>query len=247
MKNFGRRLKTAARLRLNAMLSDTSSITRTIHIVWVGDQSKRPDRWINSWRHKNPGWTVRVWGNSELTSLEWINHKHISEMLNRQAWEGVADMMRWEILDKHGGFAVDADSLCVRTLENWLFEPQIFAGWENELRRPGLIANGYVYARPGNPLVREIISDIYDLEHVPGPAYLMVGPYRLTDTFRRMKYTDLTIYPSHYFIPTHHTGLKYQGSGPVFAQQMWSNTRQRFEERAKAQAAQDAEASPPEG
>ena len=62
----------------------------------------------------------------------------MSDMLNRQVWEGVADMMRWEILDQHGGFAVDADSICIRPLEDWLFEPRIFACWENEIARPGL-------------------------------------------------------------------------------------------------------------
>ena len=246
MKNLGRRLKDAARLRLNATFFSSSSIVRTIHIVWVGDQSKRPDQWINSWRRKNPGWMVRVWGNSELTSLEWVNGKHISEMLNRQVWNGVADMMRWEILDKYGGFAVDADSVCVRPLEKWLFEPQIFACWENELRVPGVIASGYVYSRPGNPLIRQIISDIYELPDVAGPAHKSVGPFRLTDTYRSMNYADLTIYPSHYFIPTHYTGLKYQGSGPIFADQMWYSTgRAQARARARAQAARQDSEDPP--
>jgi mannosyltransferase OCH1-like enzyme len=232
MKDFGKRLKSAAARRWNAVFASHPSIIRTIHIVWVGDQSKRPDNWIETWQRNNPNWIVRVWGNRELTSLEWFNHEHISEMLNRQGWSSVADMMRWEILDKYGGFAVDADSICIRPLENWLFEPHVFACWENEIESPGLIANGYVYSHPDNPLIRQIIDDIYDLPSMNGAPFRLTGPGRLTETFRRMRYTDLTIYPSHYFIPTHWTGLNYKGSGPVFAQQLWYTTRL-YHSRAK--------------
>ena len=214
MKGLGRRLKNTAKRRWKAVFASSPSIMRTIHIVWVGDESKRPDKWIETWRQKNPDWTVRIWGNHELTSLNWENHKHISQMLNRKEWPGVADMMRWEILDKYGGFAVDADSICVRPLENWLFEPHIFACWDNEILLPGIIANGYVYSHPGDPLIRQIIDDIYDLPNMSDQASKMTGPKRITDTFRRMRYTDLTIYPSHYFIPGHWSGLNYKGSGP---------------------------------
>jgi hypothetical protein len=52
-----------------------------------------------------------------------------------------------------------------------------------------------------------------------------------------MRYIDLTIYPSHYFIPTHLTGLKYQGSGPVFAEQLWATT---FEQARRKKPGGDA-------
>jgi mannosyltransferase OCH1-like enzyme len=135
---------------------------------------------------------------------------------------GVADMMRWEILHRYGGFAVDADSVCIRPLESWLFEPEVFACWENEISRPGLIANGYVYSHPGNILIARIIDDIYDLPDVTTDlAWRVTGPQRLTDTVRDLGYTGLTIYPSHYFMPEHFNGTRYTGSGPVFAKQFW--------------------------
>lgn len=230
MKQAGRRLIRAIFRRGNSFVSPSHSILRTIHIVWVGDEAKRPENCINSWRQKNPGWAVRVWGNHELTSMEWENHEHMSDMLNRQVWDGVADMMRWEILDRYGGFAVDADSMCLRPLEDWLFEPRVFACWENEIVRPGLIANGYVYSHPGNALVRQIIRDIYELPEMVGLPFRLTGPARLTNTFHQMRYTGLTIYPSHYFMPTHFLGLKYEGSGPIFAQQFWDSTRARARE-----------------
>ena len=55
---------------------------------------------------------------------------------------GVADIMRYEILFNEGGIALDADSLCLRPLEDWVLESAAFAAWEHEHIRPGLIAAG---------------------------------------------------------------------------------------------------------
>ena len=230
MKDLWSRWENLKKIRLkNIPENQRSPILRTIHIVWVGDENKRPDNCIETWRRKNPNWTVRIWGNRELTSLEWHNHKHISQLLNLQMWNRVANIMRWEILDKHGGFAMDADGICLRSLEDWLFEPQIFACWENEIIAPGLIAAGYVYSYPGNPLIRQVIDDIYDLPNVSEESSRLTGPHRLTQTYRRMRYTGLTVYPSHYFLPTCHNGFSYTGTGPVFAEQFWASARQLYD------------------
>lgn len=239
MNKLRRTLQTAAERLSRGLFPPRNVIFRTIHIVWVGDEQRRPDNCIDTWRRRNPGWAVKIWGNKELLSLEWNNHKHIGQMLERGRLAGVADMMRWEILDKHGGFAIDADSICVRPLEDWLFEPQVFACWENEIVRPGLIANGYVYSHPGNPLIQQVIDDIYALPNLDkGAPWKLTGPQRLTDTFRNMQYGGLTIYPSHYFMPTHYTGHKYTGAGPVFAEQFWAQSRQVYSFLAAADVSQ---------
>jgi mannosyltransferase OCH1-like enzyme len=246
VKDFEKGLKSAAIWLWNRISGKKFRIFRTIHIVWVGDENKRPNRFIETWRRKNPNWTVRVWGNDELTSLNWINHKHISQMLARRELPGVADMLRWEILAKHGGIAIDADSVCIRPLEDWLFEPSVFACWENEIARPGLIANGFVYSHPGNPLIQQVIDDIHDLPNMDeGQPWTLTGPKRLTDTFRSMPYRDLTIYPSHYFLPSHYTGHSYCGSGPVFANQFWSNTREKIRAERDARNAEKTRSTDP--
>jgi mannosyltransferase OCH1-like enzyme len=199
-------------------------IPKNIHIVWVGDESKRPDNCINTWISHNPSWTVKIWGNAELTTTPWINRAHIAEM-SRSQWCGVADLMRWEILYMHGGFAVDADAICVKPLPDWLLDHEIFACWENEVARPGLIANGYVGSHPQNPLVGQIILDIHaEKTVIDRLAWVSTGPLRLTETWRNNKYRNLSILPSHYFIPQHYEGSEYQGSGHVFAKQFWGST-----------------------
>jgi inositol phosphorylceramide mannosyltransferase catalytic subunit len=72
-------------------------------------------------------------------------------------WDGVADLMRYEILFEHGGVYVDADSTSVRPLDHWLLTPPLFAVWESEQHRPGLIANGFIGSVPQHPALAAII------------------------------------------------------------------------------------------
>jgi mannosyltransferase OCH1-like enzyme len=187
----------------------------------VGDESKRPDKEINTWRLLNPDYQITVWGNDSLK-----NSWHLAKAMRYYSKElcGVADCMRWEILYEYGGIALDADSECLRSLEDWLLEPDIFACWESELLRPGLIANGIVGAIPNHPLIGQIIADMKE-ETPDAPPWQWSGPGRITRTIHEYQYRDITIYPSHYFLPTHFAGLPYSGNGQVFATQAWNSTR----------------------
>jgi mannosyltransferase OCH1-like enzyme len=204
-------------------------LPKQLHVIWIGDESRRPDNCIATWIEHNPTWSVRVWGNQDLAEYGWINSHHMREMAPREL-NGVADMMRWEILYHEGGFLVDADSVCVRPLDDWLLELEAFACWENELVRPGLIAAGYVAASAGNPFIGQIIKDIQaEPSVVHEMAWKTVGPQRLTDAHKRYQYSGLSILPSHFFIPEHFSGARYEGSGPIYAQQHWGSTRRSYD------------------
>jgi mannosyltransferase OCH1-like enzyme len=205
-------------------------IPKTIHIIWVGDESRRPDNCIDTWRHRNPNWSLRVWGNDELAHYGWVNARHMKAMASREL-NGVADMMRWEILYNEGGFVVDADSVCVHSLDDWLFDAAAVACWENEIARPGLIAAGYVAAHAGNPFIGQIVLDIQSEPTVTDRlAWETVGPLRLTRSHAKYRYTGLTVWPSHFFMPQHFTGIRYEGGGTVYAHQEWASTRRSYDQ-----------------
>ncbi|WP_077037167.1 glycosyltransferase family 32 protein [Pelomonas sp. KK5] len=204
-------------------------IPRTLHVIWVGDESRRPDNCIATWKAHNPDWELRVWGNAELGSYGWVNAPHMQAMAGREL-NGVADLMRWEILYNEGGFVVDADSICRRPLAPWLFDCEAMACWENELVRPGLIAAGYVASVPQNPFFGQMILDLQNTPQVDDRmAWQSVGPLFLTECHRAHRYNALTIWPSHFFIPRHFTGLRYEGPGPVFADQEWGSTLGKYD------------------
>lgn len=214
---------------MSGILFGAVVIPRKLHIVWVGDESRRPDNCIQTWRNHNPGWDIQVWGNKELSSTPWRNAKHMVEMARRELC-GVADLMRYEILYEHGGFAVDADSVCLKPLPSWLLDATEFTCWENEIASPGLLAVGYLAAQKSSPFIGQIIEDIYaEPTVVDKAAWVTTGPTRLTDVWQRFKYQNLTIYPSHYFIPDHYMGQRYTGDGHVFARQFWGSTRKIYD------------------
>lgn len=205
-------------------------IPKLIHFIWVGDESKRPDNCIETWRTMNPDWDFLLWGNAELEGMEWVNRAHMTAMADREL-NGVADMMRWEILHAHGGIVVDADSIALRPLPDSLLDCEAFACWENEIVRPGLIAAGYFGSVAGTPFLKQIIDDIAaEPTVVHEMAWQTVGPQRLTDSYRKYAYSKLRIYPSHYFIPQHFSGAAYEGSDPVYAHQLWGSTRRAYDE-----------------
>lgn len=208
----------------NSQSGDTAThsakIPRTLHFVWVGDESKSPIE-IEAWAKLNPTFQIAVWGNEDLKSgwmlAEWMRY------FSKFALCGVADCMRWEILYTHGGIALDADSEPIRAIPDWMLEPDIWCCAESETERPGLLANGAVGSVKGHPLIGQIIQDMSE-ETPDGEAWEMSGPGRLTRTFLEHKYRNLTIFPSQFFMPKHFAGEEYSGS-LVFAKQQWKSTK----------------------
>lgn len=204
-------------------------IPKKLHIVWVGDESLTPASNIETWRSNHPDWELKLWGNADLFGTEWVNAEHMREMARREM-SGVADMMRWEILHRYGGVAVDADSVCVGTIPDWMLQSQIFAAYENEVLAPGVIAAGTVGAEPGADFIAGLIESIRT-SPLNQSANRCVGSIKLTQHHRDAKTDAITVWPSHLFYPEHYSGAKYSGTGMVLAHQQWSSTLDGYAKR----------------
>lgn len=198
-------------------------IPKKLHIIWIGDESKRPDELIDTWRKLNPTYEVKIWGNKEYKETTWRLQRHMDFMY---PWTkaGVADMMRYEILYNEGGITLDADSYALAPLEDWLLTPSAFSNWENELDRPGLIGVNFMGGVKGNLFWKMVIDCLDLIDRIPPiPAWQSTGPTLLTKIYNESRY-PLTIYPSHYSVPSHISGSEYKGDGHVFCTQTWYST-----------------------
>lgn len=187
-------------------------IPRLLHQIWLGDQSKRPQAWMDTWKAKHPGWEYRLWTEENLpfTPLKGLSYS------------GQSDVLRYQLLYEYGGVYVDADSECLNAIDE-LCNGEAFCSWENEYVTTGLMLGAFMGSVPDSSLFRGLLYEI-GMTTDFNPEWFTVGPGLLTRVVGKLKYQDMTIYPSHYFSPTHHSGLKYTGKGKVYANHFWDST-----------------------
>lgn len=201
-------------------------IPHIIHQIWIGDKPE-PSNHMDSWKKNNPSMTYIKWNEKEITKRN-IAFQCQSKIDDMEEINGKADIMRWELLYHYGGVFLDADSICIEPIDNTLLETKCFAGWEQETVRPGLIATGTMGFPPKHPLImgaiKWILNNDINVERTGKRAWVTVGPGLLTRLYNTGLYSDLTIFPSFFFLPKHATGLEYKGHGKVYAFQEWGST-----------------------
>lgn len=190
-------------------------IPKILHQIWIGPKEP-PQLLMKTWRDKHPDWAYMLWTDH---TCSWRCQAQIDAM---PEWNGKADIMRYEILEREGGVVVDADSECLKPLDDSFLWHDVWACWENEACRPGLIACGALGARPGSALMRRCVNRIAASEDLKGRAWECVGPGLLTTLGRDDP--SLHIYPARTFIPTHFSGVPAPGASPIYARQFWGST-----------------------
>ena len=187
-----------------------------------------PTKWMRTWPEYHPDWTYDIFGNDYLQNTTFETQKQINEYMRRGNYAGVADLMRYEILYERGGFLAEADSVCKKAIDE-LFndEHNIYTVYENEFVR-GQLVSPILAAEPGHPFLRGLIDE---LKRIP-PEKLDI-PWKQTGNLFvaqmiKEHQPHIRIWPSHYFIPEHYTGVKYQGMGTVYAEQRFGTTNKSY-------------------
>ena len=97
-------------MNLNKEICHTQ-IPRIIHQIWIGPKNP-PMHWINTvidFCHTN-GYVYKLWRDADVVTLGLINKKAFDD---EPSWAGKADVLRYEILYRHGGIYIDADSMII--------------------------------------------------------------------------------------------------------------------------------------
>jgi mannosyltransferase OCH1-like enzyme len=211
-------------------------IPKTIHQLWIGPK-KPPLAWMETWKQLNPGWEYVFWDEKALKSYFTNGLRNQRQFDEMQEWCGKCDVARVEILHAVGGFFIDADTVCMQPLDDYLLINDSFSCYENEFARGQLVASGYMAATKNNTLMELLIEQIGRLninEILAAPtsspwdtthqAWQLTGSGLITSTIFKNKYTAISIYPSYYFIPEHYSGIKYTGPGKSYCHQLWGST-----------------------
>jgi mannosyltransferase OCH1-like enzyme len=129
-------------------------IPRIFHQIWLGPDPfpKEYEAYRRSWARHHPGWELRLW--TEDTLPGDLERKETYERLRRPAER--SDLLRFELLARHGGVYVDADFECFRSIEPLLDGVTFFCAYND----PGRVNNAIVGSVPGHPLVVRAIREL---------------------------------------------------------------------------------------
>ena len=192
-------------------------IPRTFHWVWLGD-SPMPDEcrdWIAGWLEAHPGWTHRIWSEDNRPTLANEEAFLAAEVLAQRA-----DILRYEVVLRHGGVYLDTDFECLRNIEELLHGVAAFTGEEE----PGQLANGIFGAVPGHPWLRDLVDRLPAslTEHATIPE--ATGPGLITRVTE--DHPDVTTFPAGIFYPYRaHEPSRAGGPFPeAFAVHRWHGT-----------------------
>jgi Capsular polysaccharide synthesis protein len=164
------------------MEADGKTIPRTIWFLWFQGLEKAPyvvRKCHESWAVRNPGWELACLDDASLQDFASANYYAGSfGTLSRQHR---SDLLRLDLLAKHGGVWADATCFCVQALDSWL-PPNLDSGffafsWPGPER---IISNWFLAAEPQNILVsrlHEFMLDYWgshpfrrDRQHLSGRA-----------------------------------------------------------------------------
>ena len=127
-------------------------IPRVFHQIWLGEGPFPYAVERESWHRFHPDWEHRLWTERDLPGdLE------LTEAANllRQPAER-ADILRLELLHRHGGVYLDADFECLKPVDPLLDGVSCFLG----LLDSGRVSNAVIGTVPGHPLLAKAMAEV---------------------------------------------------------------------------------------
>src|SRR4051812_7316528 len=154
--------------------------------------------WREGWLRAHPGWTGRVWSDENLPEL--VNRAEFDRAGSRAQ---ASDIVRYEVLLRHGGVYLDTDVECVRPLTDLLDGVSAFAGWE----RMDIVGTAVLGATAEHPWMRAVVDALPGAFRRGFAVVQQTGPGFVTSLTRRR--ADVTIFSQETFHAYDAAGARY--------------------------------------
>lgn len=172
---------------------------KSIHQIWVGPNPipARCLEFMQAIRRLHSDFVYRLWTDNELLPENFANLAFIHAT---PSFAQKADIMRYEILYRHGGVYLDTDFEVFKPLEPLLTHDLVVCNEDDHVDK--YMTNAFIYAAPENPNLQHCVEAIktcrLDGEHVNRDT----GPY----FFRRcISLENARVLPTHTMYPVHYT------------------------------------------
>ncbi len=189
-------------------------IPRILHWVWLGPHElpERDREWMMGWRKHHPHWKLLIWAESpEKCVLQGFETHLLPPLVNQRFYDGIeqwvtgkavlasrSDIVRYEVVVRHGGIYVDTDVECFANIDSVLENVRLCVADEWG-PCPGNFLFGGI---PNHPalwtVVRELGPHLHGLGKAVG-ALDATGPRYLAPRMRA--YQDAVIFPHMLFNP----------------------------------------------
>jgi hypothetical protein len=222
------------------MDKELGMVPKFINQCWIGPDPVPVD-WCETWPEMHPAWGYRLWREEDIDSLPWptgareVYDKYIAD----ERYCGAVNVARVLILALHGGVYIDADMVCIKTMENAFFMDSKI--WISQSpHNPARSQNAAMGCEQGSAVMQSYLNHLCEVgddihpswqktgavlfDHVKDthflrPAVTMVPspafhPRTKLGTVNRAAwgYTG-SIYAEHYFYSTHGRNRNDQPSG----------------------------------
>lgn len=129
------------------------SLPPIIWMLWLQGWDQAPSvarASLSSWRRRNPAWTVRALSEGDLH--EYMDSEVVETIFSgRKKVQNLADLIRMELLVRHGGVWADVTTICAQPLDDWL--PQAMPNGFFAFSQPApdrMLSNWFLAAEKGS-------------------------------------------------------------------------------------------------
>jgi mannosyltransferase OCH1-like enzyme len=166
------------REKLHLITPDDVKIPKNLHIIWVGDavMPMYALQNLEQWKHFMPDWSIRLWTNADINIHEFPEDI-VAKINESKIGAQKADIMRYFIIEKYGGFYMDTDTIPYRSLT-----PLTQLGFELVVYHDNNVTWDYICnspfgAKPHHPIVQTACNMIRNATLNTHDPHFQTGPY----------------------------------------------------------------------
>lgn len=180
-------------------------VVKRIHQIWVGPNAipEKSLEFIAKIKELHPDYEYKLWTDVDLTEENFSNLSYIN---STPVYAQKADIMRYEILYKHGGIYLDIDFEVFKPLDSLLTHDFVVCNEDGSIN--DYMSIGFIYSIPGLQDLKNCIDNIHtcplggkvNVSTATGPSY-----------FRRcINLANARVLPTNTMYPVHFSQKGYR-------------------------------------
>lgn len=170
-------------------------IPKKIHQIWIGsDANNLPEHkklYMSSYKKILPTWEYQLWTDNDLNINNFpLTYQYIEKLLNmndKGKYAKIADLIRYEILFKEGGFYFDTNIELLKDITDLFYKKDgqdfnydfiVCCEDDNGLKNKTYLSNGFFGCKKNSKFISRILNDVVlreidfnnDANRVTGPS-----------------------------------------------------------------------------